>query len=134
MDTMSPEENIILTVNNKASLVEAITSTLEKVGFEWHKANSRDEVYSVIQNKKLLLISLNWMQSGTISIDLIHKLKQDKRSCNMPIIMPSKKKPEQVLQGLEAGADDCISTPLSHRELIARLKVILRRYAPKIVL
>ncbi|MFT7184839.1 MAG: two-component system phosphate regulon response regulator PhoB [Pseudohongiellaceae bacterium] len=132
---MSPKGHTILIVNNAPFLSEAITLTLESAGFEWLRANNKDEAYSIITQTKPLCILLDWIPSGTTYIDFIHNFKQDERSCNIPILLLTPKiHAEKIFQGLEAGADDCMTKPLSHTELIARLKAILRRTTPALAL
>ena len=106
--------------------------TLEDEGFQCLQVNNTDEAYSFILKYKPMMILLDWVQSGAPSIDFIHRLKQNRLTCNTPILMlTSKNQASQNLIGLEAGADDYMTKPLSHRELIARLKAILRRSKPQ---
>ncbi|MFT5717540.1 MAG: two-component system phosphate regulon response regulator PhoB [Oleiphilaceae bacterium] len=135
MKAMPPKRNIILIINNEPYLGESITFALESAGFEWIRTNNTDEACSIILLRKPQLILLDWVVSGTTSIDFIKNLKQDKRSCHTPILMlTSKKESGQLLLGLQAGADDCMTKPFSYRELIARLKAILRRATPSLAL
>ena len=129
---MNHKLNTILIINKEPYLGDTITMTLEDEGFQCLQVNNTDEAYSFILKYKPMMILLDWVQSGAPSIDFIHRLKQNRLTCNTPILMlTSKNQASQNLIGLEAGADDYMTKPLSHRELIARLKAILRRSKPQ---
>ncbi len=71
------------------------------------------------------------MLPGTSGIELARRLKRDELTANTPIIMlTAKDEEDNKIQGLEVGADDYITKPFSPRELVARLKAVLRRAAP----
>jgi two-component system phosphate regulon response regulator PhoB len=78
------------------------------------------------------LILLDWMLPGISGIDLAKKLRGEKRTKSVPIIMLTARSEEQdKLHGLDTGADDYITKPFSPRELNARIKAVLRRRAPE---
>jgi len=132
---MEHAENTILIVDDEGSIGQNITTTLEQAGYQWLTTNNKDDALSIILNRKPQLILLYWIISGSRSVDFIQDLKQDTRTSETPIIMlTSKSESAQQLLGLEAGADDCMTNPFSHRELIVRLKAILRRPSPKITI
>jgi two-component system phosphate regulon response regulator PhoB len=77
------------------------------------------------------LILLDWMLPGTSGIELARRLKRDELTGDIPIIMlTAKGEEDNKIQGLEVGADDYITKPFSPRELVARLKAVLRRAGP----
>jgi two-component system phosphate regulon response regulator PhoB len=130
---MTPKRNIILIINNEPYLGEAMTFALESAGYEWIRTNNKDDVSSIIVHREPQLILLDGVIPKTFRIDVIKILNQDKRTCDTPILMlNSKKESGQILLGLQAGADDCMTKPLSYCELIARLNAILRRTSPKL--
>src|SRR5690606_19874268 len=74
------------------------------------------------------LILLDWMMPGTSGLELARRLKRDEVTAQIPIIMlTAKGEEDNKIQGLDVGADDYITKPFSPRELIARLKAVLRR-------
>jgi len=78
------------------------------------------------------LILLDWMLPGASGVEIARKLRGDERTRQIPIIMLTARSEEQdKVQGLEAGADDYITKPFSPREMLARIKAVLRRRAPQ---
>ncbi len=85
----------------------------------------------MIVDRKPDLILLDWMLPGTSGIELARRLKRDELTVDIPIIMlTAKGEEDNKIQGLEVGADDYITKPFSPRELVARLKAVLRRTGP----
>src|SRR5690606_38848733 len=79
------------------------------------------------------LILLDWMMPGTSGLELARRLKRDEVTAAIPIIMlTAKGEEDNKIQGLDVGADDYITKPFSPRELVARLKAVLRRVDPPI--
>jgi len=77
------------------------------------------------------LILLDWMLPGTSGVELARRLKKEEATAEIPIIMlTAKVEEDNKIQGLEVGADDYITKPFSPRELVARLKAVLRRTTP----
>ena len=83
-------------------------------------------------DRKPDLILLDWMlPGGTSGIELARRLKREELTSDIPIIMlTAKGEEDNKIQGLEVGADDYITKPFSPRELVARLKAVLRRAGP----
>src|SRR5690554_7577579 len=78
------------------------------------------------------LVLLDWMAPGTSGIELARRPKCEPTTRELPIIMlTARGEEDNTIQGLEAGADDYITKPFSPRELVARLKAVLRRTTPK---
>jgi two-component system phosphate regulon response regulator PhoB len=78
------------------------------------------------------LILLDWMLPGMPGIDFARRIRADNRQKNIPIIMLTARSDERdKIQGLDTGADDYITKPFSPRELMARIKAVLRRRAPQ---
>jgi two-component system phosphate regulon response regulator PhoB len=77
-------------------------------------------------------VLLDWMMPGTSGIELARRLKREETTAELPIILlTAKGEEDNKIQGLEAGADDYITKPFSPRELVARLKAVLRRTTPR---
>ncbi|MDR6356705.1 two-component system phosphate regulon response regulator PhoB [Pseudomonas psychrotolerans] len=105
-----------------------IAVALEMAGYECLEADNSKDAHALIVDRKPDLILLDWMLPGTSGLELARRLKRDELTDAIPIIMLTAKGDEDnKVQGLETGADDYITKPFSPRELVARLKAVLRR-------
>jgi len=121
----------ILIVDDEAPIREMIVVALEMAGYECLEADNAQQAHSLIVDRQPDLILLDWMLPGTSGIELARRIKRDEIMAGTPIIMLTAKDAEDnKIQGLEVGADDYITKPFSPRELVARLKAVLRRAAP----
>src|SRR5690606_1593472 len=121
----------ILIVDDEAPIREMIAVALEMAGYDCQEADNAQTAHSLIVNRKPDLILLDWMLPGTSGIELARRLKRDELTAEIPIIMlTAKGEEDNKIQGLEVGADDYITKPFSPRELVARLKAVLRRSGP----
>jgi two-component system phosphate regulon response regulator PhoB len=78
------------------------------------------------------LVLLDWMLPGMSGIDFARQLRSDARTRRLPIIMLTARAEERdKIEGLDVGADDYVTKPFSPRELMARIKAVLRRNAPQ---
>lgn len=122
----------ILIVDDEAPIREMLTLALEMAGYECQEAENAPQAMSAIVDDRPDLILLDWMMPGTSGIELARRLKKDSLTAAIPIIMLTAKGDEDnKVKGLEAGADDYITKPFSPRELVARLKAVLRRTSPE---
>jgi len=120
----------IVIVEDEPDILEVLTYNLQREGFD--VASSMDGVQGLelIQNLTPDLVLLDLMLPGLNGLEICRKLKADPSSHGIPIIMVSAKGEESdIVQGLGIGADDYISKPFSPRELMARVKAVLRRGA-----
>lgn len=121
----------ILIVDDEAPIREMIAVALEMAGYECLEAENTQQAHAVIVDRKPDLILLDWMLPGTSGIELARRLKRDELTSDIPIIMLTAKGDESSrIQGLELGADDYLAKPFNPRELLARIKAVLRRQAP----
>ena len=121
----------ILIVDDEAPIREMIVVALEMAGYECLEAENTQQAHALIVDRQPDLILLDWMLPGTSGIELARRLKRDEMTANTPIIMLTAKDAEiDRVVGFEVGADDYITKPFSPRELVARLKAVLRRAAP----
>jgi two-component system phosphate regulon response regulator PhoB len=96
------------------------------------RADNAEQAMNLVQNALPDLVLLDWMLPGQSGIDFARRLRSDKRTRTVPIIMLTARTDEQdKLTGLDTGADDYITKPFSPRELNARIKAVLRRRAPQ---
>lgn len=118
----------ILIIEDEMTIRDMLRFALEPAGFDVMEAGSANEAKQQIAKHIPQLILLDWMLPGMSGIDFAHQLKKDTKTQNIPIIMLTAKAEEiNKVKGLETGADDYITKPFSPRELIARVKTVLRR-------
>jgi two-component system phosphate regulon response regulator PhoB len=122
----------ILVVEDEPAILELIAYNLRLAGHQPLCADSAEQALRLVSNALPDLVLLDWMLPGTSGIELARRLRADKRTRSIPIIMLTARSEEQdKLLGLDTGADDYITKPFSPRELNARIKAVLRRRAPQ---
>lgn len=122
----------VLIVDDEAPIREMIAVALEMAGYECLEAENANQAHALIVDNKPDMVLLDWMMPGTSGVDFARRLRKDEMTADMPIIMlTAKGEEENKIKGLESGADDFITKPFSPRELVARLKAVLRRTTPK---
>lgn len=118
----------ILVVEDETAIREMVCFVLEQNGFQTVKADDYDSAISQLIEPYPALILLDWMIPGGSGIQLIAHIKRDQLTRNIPIMMlTARGEEEDRVRGLEIGADDYLTKPFSPKELIARVKAILRR-------
>ena len=119
----------ILIVEDEPAIREMIVMTLEMAGFESLQAADVSEAHQQVVDHRPALILLDWMLPGDKSgIDFCRMLKNDVLLAEIPVIMlTAKSEEDSKVHGLDAGADDYMTKPFSTRELISRIKAVLRR-------
>lgn len=129
---MSKSGKTVLIVDDEAPIREMIAVALEMAGYECIEAASAQEAHGKVVDKKPDMILLDWMLPGTSGVEFARRLKREELTAELPIIMlTAKGEEDNKVQGLDAGADDYITKPFSPRELVARLKAVLRRSTPQ---
>ena len=122
----------ILVVEDEPAIQELIAYNLKQAGHQPLRADNAEQAMNLVQNALPDLVLLDWMLPGQSGIDFARRLRSDKRTRTVPIIMLTARSDEQdKLTGLDTGADDYITKPFSPRELNARIKAVLRRRAPQ---
>ena len=123
----------ILIVDDEAAIRDMLRVALEMADYDCLEASNAQDAHAIIVDEKPDLILLDWMMPNTSGIELARRLKRDEVTANIPIIMlTAKGEEDNKIQGLEVGADDYITKPFSPRELVARLKAVLRRSGPSV--
>ncbi|MDP7591325.1 MAG: phosphate regulon transcriptional regulator PhoB [Litorilituus sp.] len=121
----------ILVVEDETPIREMITFVLEQNGFNSVEASDIKEAKENIVEPFPDLILLDWMLPGGTGVKLAQSLKQDEFTRNIPIIMLTARADEDdKVKGLDAGVDDYVTKPFSPKELIARIKAVMRRVSP----
>ena len=120
---------LILIVEDEPAISEMIVMTLEMAGFECLQAADIPEAHQQVVDHRPALILLDWMLPGEKSgIDFCRMLKKDELLSEIPVIMlTAKSEEDNKVFGLDAGVDDYITKPFSTRELVSRIKAVLRR-------
>lgn len=122
----------ILLVEDEPAIQELIAFNLTQAGHHVLRASTAEVALTLVKNALPDLVLLDWMLPGASGIDVARRLRADERTRNIPIIMLTARSDEQdKVTGLETGADDYITKPFSPRELLARIKAVLRRRAPQ---
>lgn len=118
----------ILVADDDPAICELIQHSLEDAGFTVRLAANGLIAHQLALKEPPDLILLDWMMPMMSGVHVIAKLKQESVCEHIPTILITAKEDEQdIIKGLEAGADDYISKPFSPRELVARIKALLRR-------
>ncbi len=118
----------ILIVDDESAIRDMLRVALEMADYDCLEASNAQDAHAIIIDEKPDLILLDWMMPNTSGIELARRLKRDEVTTNIPIVMlTAKGEEDNKIQGLDIGADDYITKPFSPRELIARLKAVLRR-------
>ncbi|MFN3883809.1 MAG: response regulator [Rhodocyclaceae bacterium] len=121
----------ILVVEDEAAIQELLRYSLEQAAFEVAIVASAEAALGEIRNRLPALVLLDLMLPGMSGVALAKRLRSDARTRELPIIMVTARGEEaDRVHGLEIGADDYVSKPFSPKELIARIRAVLRRRAP----
>lgn len=118
----------ILIVDDEPAIRDMIGITLDLAGFNSMSAETAHQAHVAIVDSRPDLVLLDWMLPGGSGIELARRLKRDELTSTLPIIMLTAKTSEDnKVQGLDVGVDDYVTKPFSPRELVARIKAVLRR-------
>ena len=119
----------ILVVEDEDAIREMLVMVLEQADLSVIAVASAEEAqHSLADNAMPDLVLLDWMLPGISGVDLARRLKKDDLFKSLPIILlTARGEEEDKVRGLEIGADDYVTKPFSPRELIARIKAVLRR-------
>ncbi|MFA5350001.1 MAG: response regulator, partial [Candidatus Omnitrophota bacterium] len=122
----------ILIVEDEKDIIKMLEYNLKKEGFKVIAARDGEDALDLALREYPDLILLDLMLPGIDGLEVCRTLRKDTKTAPIPIIMLTAKSQESdKVVGLELGADDYITKPFSPRELIARIKAVLRRAAEK---
>jgi two-component system phosphate regulon response regulator PhoB len=123
----------ILVVEDEPAIQELIAVNLEHAGHQVLRAANVPEAEALVREVLPDLVLLDWMLPGPPGVNFARQLRADQRTKDIPIIMLTARAQEQdTVAGLESGADDYVTKPFSPRELLARIKAVMRRRAPQL--
>ena len=121
----------ILVVEDEAAIAELVTINLRHAGYEVAIAATTDEAQASVDRILPDLVLLDWMLPGQSGLSLAKRWRQQTRTRELPVIMLTARGDESdKISGLDAGADDYLTKPFSPKELLARIRAVLRRKAP----
>jgi len=118
----------ILVVEDEPAIREMLRATLERSGYKVMEAADGLQAERVMGDDRPDMILMDWMLPGTSGLDLTRRLRRDPGLREIPIIMLTARGEEaSKVAGLDAGVDDYVTKPFSPRELMARIKAVMRR-------
>jgi phosphate regulon transcriptional regulator PhoB len=124
--------NKILIVDDEPDIVDLVSYNLKKDGFRVTTASDGEQALHKVRKDKFDLVVLDLMLPGIQGVELCRIIRNDPKTADTPIIMLTAKGEEvDRVIGLESGADDYMTKPFSSKELIARIKAVLRRTGEK---
>jgi two-component system, OmpR family, phosphate regulon response regulator PhoB len=123
-------EPTVLVVDDETAIRDMLRMALEIADFRCIEADNIHDAYTLVVDERPDIVLLDWMLPGGSGLEMLHRLKRGETTRELPVIMLTAKTTEDnVIQGLDVGADDYITKPFAPRELIARVRALLRRSA-----
>ena len=120
--------NCVLLVEDETDIREMLTFSLERAGFAVMAAETAEQALELLDAKLPNLVIIDWMLPGISGIELARRLRGDSLTKELPLLMLTARSEEgDKLKSFDAGIDDYMTKPFSPRELIARIKALLRR-------
>jgi two-component system phosphate regulon response regulator PhoB len=121
----------LLLVEDDLALAELLEYRFKSEGYRVRVTGDGDEALVFAAEDAPDLVILDWMIEGTSGIEVCRRLRRDKATAHVPIIMLTAREAEDDrIRGLDTGADDYVTKPFSPRELLARVAAVLRRLRP----
>ena len=121
----------ILVVEDEPSIAELIAINLTHAGYQVEKALQTEVAMNMMRDELPSLLILDWMLPGKSGVQFAKELRANERTRSLPILMLTAKSEESdKVLGLDSGADDYVTKPFSPKELVARVKALLRRQTP----
>lgn len=118
----------ILIVDDERAIREMISLALTSDGFQCREASDAHKAEALIKENPPELILLDWMMPGISGVDFARRLRKQEATRLIPIIMlTAKVEEDDMIRGLDSGVDDYLTKPFSNRELLARIRSLLRR-------
>jgi two-component system, OmpR family, phosphate regulon response regulator PhoB len=128
---LTTNQTHVLVIDDEPAIREMIGFALERSGMRCTQAGNAQEALVAINGERPDMILVDWMMPGVSGLDLTRRLRRDPFTEDIPIIMLTAKVTEDdKVTGLEAGTDDYVIKPFSPRELLARIRAVLRRTNP----
>ena len=120
--------NSILVVEDEPEIRELLKYALSRVGFDVQLAADSEEALEMLGVKLPDLALIDWMLPGMSGVDLARRLRLDEGTAKLPLIMlTARGNEDDKLRSFDSGIDDYVTKPFSSKELVARIKALLRR-------
>lgn len=120
--------NTILIVEDDPEIRDLLSFTLGRAGYETLEAETGEEALKRLDGRLPALIVLDWMLPGISGVELIARLRRDELTADLPLLMLTARGEEtDKLRSFDSGVDDYLTKPFSPRELLARVKALMRR-------
>lgn len=125
-------EKTILVVEDDVAIRDMVGFNLRRGGFSVLEAEDCQQARVHVADHRPDLILLDWMLPDTSGVEFARSLQRDELARDIPVIMLTARTTEDdKVRGLDSGVDDYITKPFSSRELLARIRAVLRRAAPE---
>jgi len=122
----------VLVIEDESAIAELIAINLRHAGYEVRLAVDADAAQREVDRVLPDLVLLDWMLPGQSGVQLARRWRSESRTRELPVIMLTARAEEaDKITGLDAGADDYLTKPFSTKELLARIRAVLRRKAPE---
>ncbi len=124
----------IVTVEDEKPLITLLKYNLEKEGYKVKNAETGQEALQLIKNSIPDIVVLDWMLPDFSGIEVCKQIKRDKKLKTIPVLMlTAKSEAEDKIIGFESGVDDYLTKPFNNKELILRIKSLLKRSKPSLL-
>jgi two-component system phosphate regulon response regulator PhoB len=118
----------ILIVEDEPEIRELLNFSLARAGFRVTEAESAESALQKLFNQLPDLVIVDWMLPGMSGVDLAKRIRRDELTSSLPLLMLTARSEESdVLKSFDSGIDDYMSKPFSPKELVARIKALMRR-------
>jgi two-component system phosphate regulon response regulator PhoB len=118
----------ILIVEDEPEIRELLNFSLARAGFRVTEAESAESALQKLFNQLPDMVIVDWMLPGMSGVDLAKRIRKDELTNSLPLLMLTARSEESdVLKSFDSGIDDYMSKPFSPKELIARIKALMRR-------
>lgn len=117
----------LLIVDDETAIRDMVRMALELDGFKVSDAHNAHQAAKILEKEKIDLILLDWMMPGVSGIDFAGRIRREGNNNVGIIMLTAKDHEDDMIRGLDIGADDYVKKPFSTKELISRIKSVLRR-------
>src|ERR1700716_4279754 len=123
----------ILVVEDEAAIRDLLAANLQRAGYKVMCAGDVPQAEALVRDSRPDLVLLDWGLPGTPGLTFARRLRSDQRTRDVSIVMLTGRADEQDrIVGLDGGADDSLVKPYSLRELMARIRAVMRRRTPQL--